>query len=270
MTTELSAELLENLHAEYHRLENLYPDPLVFCRYREDPLDGELAGLISAALAYGRVEKIVSTLDWLFTRLGPSPRKTLLEAGPADLEELTRGFVYRFHKGPDIALFLWLVKQTLLKEGTLGELFSKNAGGDYGDALSAFSSAILDNSPRPLLDVATLPSSHPTRYLLASPKGGSAAKRLCLYLRWMIRKDELDPGYWEGRYDPANLVVPLDTHVAKVGRRLKMTARKSADWRTASEITAALRLFSPSDPLRYDFCLFRFGMGRLDRKDQSS
>ena len=100
------------------------------------------------------------------------------------------------------------------------------------------------------------------RFLLASPASGGAAKRLCLYLRWMARRDALDPGYWSGAVETARLVVPLDTHVARVGRQLGLTGRATADWKMALEITEGLRRFDPADPLRFDFSLFRFGMGR--------
>lgn len=267
MTPTLDLAFLDELHSRYHRLENLYPDPLVFARGYDDPEDGEVAGLIASSLAYGRVEQIVLALEFVFGRLGKRPRRTLLEATPEKLAGMFGGFYYRFNKGPDFVAYLWLLRQALERGGSLREIFAAGDEGDYRLALTRFCAFIMEGSPKPTLGVDALPDGHPTRYLLTSPAGGSAAKRLCLFMRWMNRADELDPGYWQGQVEPSRLIVPLDTHVAKVGKALSMTTRKSADWKTAVEITAHLQRFYPKDPLKADFCLFRYGMGRLDKRD---
>lgn len=261
----LSRRYLDELHSRYHRLENLAPDPLIFARGYEDPLEGEVAGLIASGLAYGRVELIVRTLGVVFSRLGPRPREALLTASARELSSLFGDFCYRFNKGEDFSLFLWLVRGTLVEHGSLRGLFSSVRDGDYRATLTRFTDRVFGQDPRPLLSTREIPKNHPARYLLTSPGQGSAAKRLSLYLRWMNRRDELDPGYWLGEIDPAALVVPLDTHVAKVGRAYGLTSRKSADWLAANEITDALRGFYPTDPLRYDFSLFRFGMQRVPK-----
>lgn len=264
MEKTLNMAFLEGLHSRYHTLENLAPDPLLFARGYDDPEEGEVAGLIASSLAYGRVEQIVLALGFVFERLGERPRKTLLEATPETLGEMFKGFCYRFNKGPDFCAYLWLLRGALLRGGSLRKIFAAGDVGDYRQALIHFCDFIMKGDPGPFVHARALPQGHPARYLLTSPAGGSAAKRLCLFMRWMSRKDELDPGYWTGLVDTSRLVVPLDTHVAKVGRTIGMTARKSSDWKTACEITAHLRRFYPNDPLRADFSLFRYGMGRLD------
>jgi uncharacterized protein (TIGR02757 family) len=257
--------LLEALYARHHRLENLYPDPLIFARGYEDPREGELAGLVAAALAYGRVEKIVEALDGVFQALGPRPRQTLEGWSPAELAEGFRGFAYRFHKATDLALFLHLVRQALDRWGSLADLFRNgDAETEVGPALVAFAHTIFSGDPRPVLRTRSIPEGHPVFHLLPSPSKGGSAKRLCLFLRWMVRQDAIDPGYWHGRIDPSRLVIPLDTHVARVARELALTSRKSVGWATAREITTALGRYDPADPVRFDFCLFRFGMGRGD------
>jgi uncharacterized protein (TIGR02757 family) len=222
--------------------------------------------LIAASLAYGQVAQIMAALEGVFAMLEPSPRAFLEEASPADLVAATAEFSYRFHKGADLALFLHLLRQLLDRhDDLLGAFQASDPGGPIGPALSAFASALLGGDPRPLLRNRILPAHHPVRHLVASPAGGGPAKRLCLYLRWMVRRDELDPGFWHGAVDRARLVVPLDTHVARAGRELGLTSRKAADWKTACEITEALRRCDPADPVRFDFSLFRFGMGREPR-----
>lgn len=264
MEQTINKDFLDSLHKRYHRIENLAPDPLVFARDFDDPEDGELAGLLASSLAYGRVEQIVIALGWVFSKLGKRPRKKLMAASASELSSMFEGFCYRFNKGPDLAVFLWMVKAALEKGSTLRAIFASGDKGDYREALISFGDFIMSQSPRPLLNSNVLPGGHPARYLLTTPAGGSAAKRLCLFMRWMSRRDELDPGYWRGQIETSRLVVPLDTHVAKVGRLMEMTHRKSADWKAAVEITDHIRLFYPNDPLKADFSLFRYGMKRLD------
>lgn len=261
---------LEDLFRRHHRPENLFPDPLAFARGYPDPLDGEVAGLVAGALAYGKVEKIMEALGRVFRVLGERPRVTLERLGPRDLVELFQGFRYRFHKGEDVVLLLHLTAQAIARRGSLAETFEAgDPGGEIGAALSAFVEELLSGDPRPILPGRTIGPGHPVRHFLPSPARGGAAKRLCLYLRWMVRKDALDPGYWHGRVAPARLVVPLDTHVARVGRDLGFTSRRTADWKTACEITKALKRYDPTDPVRFDFSLFRFGMGRHPGRRQS-
>ncbi len=258
--------LLEALYARHHRAENLDPDPLVRARGFGDPLDGELAGLLAAALAYGQVRKILEALHSVFEVLGPRPRRTLEGISPASLLEGLQGFAYRFHRGRDLALFLHLTRQALERTGSLRQLFLLgDTRAEIRPALVSFTRALLGGDPRPILRTKTIPRGHPVRHLLPSPERGGAAKRLCLYLRWMARKDAIDPGYWWGEVEPSRLVVPLDTHVARVSRELGFTARKTVDWKTACEITDALRRYDPADPVRFDFSLFRLGMGEPRR-----
>ncbi len=256
--------LLETLYRRYHRPEMLPPDPLVFVRRFGSPDDGEVAGLLAASLAYGRVDAIMGALGRVFGRLGPAPRKALETTPPREWVDRFEGFRYRFHRGQDLALLCVLVARALERYGGLARLFVQvDPGGDIRGALCGFAEAILGQDPRPVLPGRRVPDRHPVRHLLASPRRGGAAKRLCLFLRWMVRKDALDPGFWQGRVDPARLVVPLDVHVARAGRALGFTRRKSTDWRTAQEITGALRRYDPADPLRYEFSLFRFGMKEI-------
>lgn len=265
MEKRITREFLEDLWRRHHRLSNLSPDPLVFARGYGDPLEGETAGLIAAVFAYGQVEQIMKALGFVFERLGSSPRKTILSSSPKEFTTLCEGFYYRFHKAPDLALFLHLLAQALEKNKSLKELFIKNLSEDIGADIAAFCGEILSGDCRPLLNAKELPLRHPVRFLLSSPSSGGAGKRLCLFLRWMARKDELDPGYWQGALPPSSLVVPLDVHVARVGKFMGLTSRKGSGWKTAVEITESLRRFDPGDPLRYDFSLFRYGMKEFKR-----
>ena len=271
MNGPVSRAFLEELYARHHRIENLHPDPLVFARGHRDPRDGEVAGLLAASLAYGQVAKIMEALAWVFDRLGGRPAERICGLEPSQLSDLVEGFSYRFHKSKDLALLLWLIRQALDRWGGLLPLYAAGGPGrELEDALIAFCENILSGDPRPFLRARLLPPAHPVRHLLSSPRSGGASKRLCLYLRWMVRKDELDPGYWHGAVDPARLIVPVDTHVARVSRSLGLTNRHTADWKMALQITSGLREFDRDDPVRFDFSLFRYGVGLSGRKTRSA
>ncbi len=129
----------------------------------------------------------------------------------------------------------------------------------YGSLEACF--VACDNTPSERLScfADTLRGDGGSNYLLPDPRLGSACKRFCLYLRWMVRRDDVDPGGWDG-VDPADLTVPLDTHMHRIGRDLGLTKRAQADGRTARELTDAYRSICPEDPLRYDFTLTRLGI----------
>jgi uncharacterized protein (TIGR02757 family) len=132
---------------------------------------------------------------------------------------------------------------------------------EYGSLNECFVSGIsrTDDTVMPALDVFLGKLKCTGGYLIPLPHKGSACKRMHLYLRWMVRKDAVDPGGWKG-ISPAQLIVQLDTHMANIGVSLGMTRRKSANGAMALDITNAFRRISPDDPVKYDFALTRFGI----------
>jgi uncharacterized protein (TIGR02757 family) len=100
------------------------------------------------------------------------------------------------------------------------------------------------------------------KFMFPLPEKGSACKRMNLFLRWMVRKDELDFGLWK-EIPASKLVIPVDTHVARISRKLKLTKRKNADWKMAEEITSNLKKFDPEDPIKYDFAICHLGIRKL-------
>jgi len=205
---------------------------------------------VAAGLAYGRVTQILASIGAALAPLGPSPRAFIDRTPARTLDRLLSGFRHRFTSGAELSSLLVAVKRAVADHGSLGRLF--RAGLGAGDetvlpALSRFVAALRHLAPRPC------PS------LLSSPDDGSACKRLNLYLRWMIRRDAVDPGPWRG-IPAAMLVVPLDTHLFRIGRALGLTMRRQADLKTALEITRGFARIAPRDPVRYDFCLTRLGI----------
>jgi uncharacterized protein (TIGR02757 family) len=205
---------------------------------------------VAAVLAYGRVAQILASVERALAPLGPSPRASLEKAAPRSIDGWYAGFRHRFTAGGELSALLSAVKRTTARHGTLEALFRAGLGSDDRTvlpALTRFVDALRALAPRPC------PS------LLSSPEDGSACKRLNLWLRWMVRHDAVDPGPWRV-VDRSLLVVPLDTHLFRIGRALGLTRRRQADLAAAIEITRGFALVSPRDPVRYDFCLTRLGI----------
>lgn len=243
--------LLEDFDHARHR-EN---DPVRFPHRYADPRDQEVVGLFSACLAYGRATLIGRALERVVERMGAAPADAAMGDDIGAAHDRFEGLVYRLTRGDDLAR-LWLGAGALLRaHGTLGGAFaSADPGGpDLRPALTAFRDGI--DAP-----TAHLPVRRSFRHLVSDPRGASPVKRHNLFLRWMVRgPDAVDLGLWRD-LGAHRLVVPLDTHVHRLGRYLGLTARHQADWRTAAEITAALRRLDPGDPLRYDFALAHMGI----------
>ena len=258
--------LFKRLEALYHTfdLSMLSPDPLEVVRRFSEPADQETAGLIAAVLAYGRVERIVDAVEHLFLLMDHAPYEFIYHF---DFERDGRrfdSFVYRFSRGQDIVALLTLMQQALRDYGSLGGLFAAGyhaSDPHTGPALIRFVETLLDY-PCPLYPDDRIPQKAGVRYFLPSPRSGSACKRLNLYLRWMVRHDLIDLGHWQG-ISPAKLIMPIDTHVARISRKLGLTKRRQADWKMAEEVTKALGVYDPDDPVKYDFALCHWGMREM-------
>lgn len=241
---------LEELYARYNDPAYLDPDPLAVVLSFSEPEDREVAGLVCAALALGNAGLIVKAARQVLAVLGPAPASALASMELSELRDALGGFRYRFFSGDDLASYIGGIK-ALRQRGSLESLFlscDDPVEPDYAQAASGLVQALRGASDR----------SWPGN-LLPDPAKGSASKRTFLFLRWMVRKDNVDPGPWR-RCDPSRLVVPLDTHMAAACRRYGFLKRKSLDLAAAREAGAALRLLRPDDPLRYDFCMTRPGI----------
>jgi uncharacterized protein (TIGR02757 family) len=235
-------------------------DPLEIVRRYQDPLDIEVAGLFAAALALGRAELIRKAASEALDRMGGSPGRFVRDYDPVRKGGAFRGFVYRFFREADLDLLCFRLRPVIREHGTVGRYFSKGVApehADIGPALSAFVRGLSDPPVPKSLQSALKPGSG-LRHFLADPAAGSACKRLNLFLRWMVRSDGLDFGIWKD-IPASKLVIPLDTHIARIGRRLGLTRRSAQDWKMAIEITEALRRFDPDDPVKYDFALCTAG-----------
>ncbi|MCK5310483.1 MAG: TIGR02757 family protein, partial [Desulfobacteraceae bacterium] len=203
--------------------------------------------------AYGRVEMIMKIVEKILEKLKPSPFDYLLNHTKQDIIDAFKGFKYRFANETHLTSLLWGIKEILERFSSLENCFYSGWSSDdktVMPGLTFLSEQITGNKE--------------IGHLLADPKKNSACKRSHLFLRWMVRKDLVDPGGWD-KVNLSQLIIPLDTHMYKIGVMLKFTRRKSQDIKTAIEITNGFKNILPSDPVKYDFCLTRFGI----RKDLS-
>lgn len=237
---------LEKLYRTYNKRKYVHPDPLEFLYNYPDIRDREIAGLIASSLAYGRVVQILKSVERILGKMGPSPYKFVCKTRPADFVKIFCGFKHRFTTHCDVADLMGALHRILLEYGSINECFTAGMKKDDETVIPA-----MDN----FLEVLNCTCG----YLIPLPRRGSACKRMHLYLRWMVRKDDVDPGGWNG-ISPGKLVVPLDTHMANIGRTMVMTQRKSANQGMVLDITKAFREITPTDPVKYDFALTRFGI----------
>jgi len=242
----LESAKLEDLYRTYTRRKYVSPDPLQFLYHYPRVEDREIVGLISSALAYGRVAQILKSVERVLSNMGASPLEFLRTVSERDLRGEFAGFMHRFTTDSELGSLLLGIKRTLFKYGSLNECFTAGMVRSDVNILSGlehFAGEINGEGS----------------YLIPLPSKGSACKRLNLFLRWMVRNDRVDPGGWSG-VSASKLILPLDTHIATIGRSLNLTQRKSANMAMALEITNAFKTVAPEDPVKYDFALTRFGI----------
>ena len=232
--------------------DRLANDPIGLVRAFEDPADQEVVALIASTLAYGRVDLVRDAIRRALIPLGPNPAQLLADTAPDDWFEPLERYVYRMTRGPDLADLFAALGDVLRTRGSLEALYAAEDG-PHIERASAFVQALRAGRRRPEL-------TRGLRYLLVDPADGSAAKRLNMFFRWVVRgPDAVDLGLWSCA-TPSELVMPLDTHTSRIARYIGLTGRAATDLRTAIEVTDSLRALHPSDPLRYDFALAHLGI----------
>jgi uncharacterized protein (TIGR02757 family) len=240
----------ELLYKKLNKREFVHPDPIEFLYDYDDIKDREIVGLVSACLAYGRVGQILNSVSSILKYLGPRPSVYLEENSFETMKMSFNAFTHRFATGEKMAAFLMGIKGVIREFGSLEACF--NAGLNKTEhtvfsGLCFFAEQIRKYCP-------VCPG-----HLVPIPGRMSACKRFNLYFRWMVRHDEVDPGGWEN-CSPSKLIIPLDIHMYRLSLHLGLTKRRSADMKTALEITQAFGKISPQDPVRYDFSLTRLGI----------
>lgn len=244
---------LDRLIRNQDRARHLERDPLGIVREFSEGADREVVGLLASSLAFGNVTTIRRSIRRVLEALGPRPAAALEQTTTAALSRKLRGFRHRVYRGPHISRLLTNAAAVRAEHGTIGALmmneFSRT-GGDFRESLARVADALRGKG-----------GDRGMRHLMSDPRAGSACKRLLLYTRWMARPDDgLDLGLWQ--LSPKHLVMPIDTHVHRISRNLGLTLRKDASWKTAVEVTEALRGLDPQDPVKYDFALCHLGISQ--------
>lgn len=250
---------LNNLYLAFNHPESAF-DPIQVVRRYDRVEDRELVAFIASGLAFGRVASVVASIEAVCRVLGPEPAEFIRSFEPARDGDPLRLLGHRWTRGVDFVAMIWLLRQLIEAHGSLEACFASGndlQAPDVGSAIEAFSAGARAVDFRPAYG--RVPDCPGVFYFLSRPSTGSACKRINLFLRWMVRRDEVDPGGWT--LVPARqLVVPLDTHTIRTGRCLRLTRRATPGWKMAAEITAGLRELDPDDPVRYDFSLCHLGM----------
>jgi uncharacterized protein (TIGR02757 family) len=269
-----TAERLEDLYKAFDHVTSA-TDPVHIVRRFSAPEDREIVGFCAAGLAFGRVASVLQSIESLLAVMGPHPARFVRDFDPARERDRLAPLVHRWIRGRDLMALLLILQRMLRESGSIEAFFLE--GDDpsqphVGTALDSFSTRALATDLREAYG-RRVPKQRGVTYFFPRPSAGSACKRLNLFLRWMVRRDEIDLGVWT-RLPPARLIVPLDTHIIRLGRCLRLTRYTSPGWKMASEITASLRNVDALDPVRYDFALCHVGMmnacgfGRPQRDSQ--
>lgn len=245
----LLQERFEGLYRKYNRVEFIHPDPLEFVLRFDDAADQEIMGLVASGLAYGRVGQILNSLEKVLEVL-PRPSEALKTMSRNDLLEAFASFRHRWTTGEELAYLLRGMAILREEHGSMENCFLTGLSRDDEDIIPAVMN---------LVAKLRLASGRMDSSMVACPSMGSACKRIFLYLRWMVRRDEVDPGPWT-RISPSRLVVPLDVHMHRVSRKLGLASRGQADLKSALEVTGFFRQLVPEDPVKYDFALTRPGI----------
>jgi uncharacterized protein (TIGR02757 family) len=240
---------------QYNSIDFIEKDPICIPHAYTKQQDIEIAGFFAAIFAWGNRTTIINKSKELLQRMDNAPYDFCTQHGPKDLKKLL-GFVHRTFNDTDLLYTIEFFKHHYNKNETLENAFFKNQItrkkiDNVESALNHFQSYFMSLEDAP----------HRTKKHIASPNSGSTCKRLNMYLRWMVRKDKqgVDFGIWDA-VKPAELIIPIDVHVARVSRALGILKRPQTDWQAALELTEYCRTLDPKDPVKYDFALFSLGV----------
>ncbi len=251
MEREELRDLLEHLHDKYNRAEFIEPDPISVPHAFAAKEDREIAGFFAATIAWGNRKAIVKSARRMMQYMDDAPADFVRHASTEELARL-RTYVHRTFNGQDFIDFVLAIRRIAERFGGIGDFFESRyeAEGDMARVLSEFRREFF----------ACEHDTHCEKHLSSIDKG-AACKRLNMYLRWFVRRDDrgVDFGLWR-KIPMSALYLPLDVHSGNMGRALGLLRRKQSDWKATAEITASLWEFDPEDPVRYDFSLFGAGI----------
>lgn len=244
-------DFLDEKHDFYNKPEFIERDPIMIPHQFNRKEDIEISGFFSATIAWGNRSMIIKNSKKLMLMMDHAPFDFILNHNPSDLKPF-ENFVHRTFNGTDCLYFIFSLRNIFINHQGLERVFEKGFSQDktIRSAISHFRKVFFDH------DFPQRTSKH-----IANPFKGSAAKRINMFLRWMVRNDKrgVDFGLWKN-IPPSSLCCPLDLHSGKVSRKLELLKRKANDWKAVEELTNNLKLFDAKDPVKYDFALFSLGI----------
>ncbi|NDG83454.1 MAG: TIGR02757 family protein [Proteobacteria bacterium] len=254
-------KIVRELYERFHDPRYLEWDPLGVVRGFAGSPDQEYLALISALFAFGGVKQIIASIRNAVERLDLEPGAgRIRELGEIELAERLRGFVHRIYVDRDLIAITMLHQRSVLVYGSMKAHFLVHHDSSAETIERGLAGLIRDY--KIWAEALELKGPH-FKHMLNSPEDGSTCKRWLMLLKWLIRADDgIDLGLWTGTpgLTPAQLLIPLDTHLFKISRTLNLTRKKTANWATAVEVTRNLKKLDPLDPVKYDFSLCRYGM----------
>ena len=249
--------LLDNRVNQYNNFEFIETDPIQIPHRFAKKEDIEIAGFLTATISWGQRKSIINNAKRLMEIMDNSPYDFVMESSDSEQETLQR-FVHRTFNGNDCLFFLKSLKNIYLNHGGLENVFTTGFKIETSifSALKYFRTVFLEIEY----------NQHVTKHI-SDVSANSSAKRLNMFLRWMVRKDEneVDFGIWKN-IPMSALMLPLDVHTGNVGRAFGILQRKQNDWKAVEEITSVLRSFDLNDPIKYDYALFNYGLYELNKK----
>jgi len=245
---------LDHLYKTFDKTK-LEPDPLQFSHLFKDEKEIEVMAFIASVFAYGNVKQIINSLNTFLLIAKNQPYEFI--SNISTTKNLPTNFVHRFYSTKDILHLFQLLNSAYHEFGSLKKLFLTGYNSEevnLKNGITNFNQYFLTKAQKEFKKL-----SRGMIFMFPLPEKGSACKRMNLFLRWMVRKDELDFGLWK-EIPTSKLIIPVDTHIARICKQLKLTKRKNVSWKMAEEITENLKEFDPNDPVKYDFAICHIGM----------
>lgn len=242
---------LEEKVLQYNTPSFISKDPVSIPHSFKERRDKEISGFLTSVIAWGRRDLILRSSRRMFDLMDNEPYEFVRSASEEEISRLS-GFVHRTFSGTDFTYFVRGLRHIYSQNNSMEDVILQGIGkdGSLREGLSHLRSCFF-----------SLPHSKRTEKHFADVKGGAAGKRLNMFLRWMVRKDNsgVDFGIWK-KIDPSMLYIPIDIHTGNTARKLGLLTRKMNDWKAVEELTGILREFDPVDPVKYDFALFGLGV----------
>ncbi len=253
--------LKRKLEYHYNKFDSsqIYPDPIIFPRKYKFESDIEISAFISSIFAYGKITQIINSLEKIHQLLGESPTSFFEKFKLNNHKIFFDGFKHRFYTGEDVKILFMIIKYIFEEYESIKHLYLLyhfDQDKNVKNSLSFFSKNLIEIAER------NGNISSGIKFMFPDPFKGSACKRMNLFLRWMVRKDDIDFGIWKS-VRRNQLVIPVDTHIARISKELGLTQKKNVNWQMAEDITENLKKFDVNDPVKYDFAICHIGIRKL-------